>query len=160
MNIKIKLFFSLSLIYPMILNADFTCSTNVLYTWTKEDKVSTVPYKQIEAQGIDEESAKENIMKMGFPIKQHAFEACRLEHQNFAACLSTKLKSFTTTNANLGFKSKDLITDAIKSDCENVSGLCKEAKLDEIICKEIIVKKDEEVVDDTDDKKKAKNKKK
>lgn len=137
--------------------AEYKCSTSVSYIWTKEEVQNEVPFKKIEVIGKDEEEAKEKLSSISFQEKKHAFEACKLEHQNYSSCLATKLKTVSTSKIGMSFNSKDMIEEAIKKDCGIISGLCKEIKMSKVTCKE--VKKEEVKEVETEEESKDKKKK-
>lgn len=138
--------------------AEHRCSTSISYVWIKGEAQNEVPFKKIEVMGKDEEDAKEKLNLVSFQEKKHAYEVCKLEHQNYSACLATKLKTVSTSNINISFNSKALIEEAIKKDCDAISGLCKETKMEEVVCKEI--KKEEALEEQAEEKTKDSKKKK
>lgn len=161
--LSILLCFCCSL-YSTTASADFTCSTTLSYKWIKTEagskaqvpasstpqaekggegaaasEPSIVTLTAIEKSGVDEAAAKAALQVEVSKGKIRASDACQRDHESFATCMVTKLKSDSSTLGVLSFSARKKVEEAIAADCKAQQGTCLTVESSEPKCVEKIV---------------------
>jgi hypothetical protein len=123
---------------PLKLLAEFSCKTEVIYTWKKDDLEKKVIYKNLYADFSSEEQGKIYLKREGERTKLAALKECNRNHENLANCIVSKLKNLAGTSASLGFKSRSMLEAAVEQDCKLQTGVCIGSELSEIVCQKNI----------------------
>lgn len=126
--------------------SEFLCRTEISYKWKreKEEVASESLYSSLEQKGVDEKSAKDQLLQKVPREKGKALEHCRKHHQNLAGCIATKYGSVASVLQTLGFSARKAVQDAIAEDCGNLQGQCGEIVSSDPVCQELVAAEGEE----------------
>ncbi len=156
---------------------DVVCQSDVFFSWQKRPKekkdeqgriIVEAPPPPVEAffatistSGIAETDVRTRLNSMLPQAKAQALERCRSTHEDFAGCISNRLRSQAADYNVLDYSARHSVLAAIENDCSYALGTCLAAASKDIRCflnKPLEVKASEGSA--PDDKKDAKEKKK
>ena len=118
----------------------------------KKEKVRESYWGVIVAEGDKKEDAEKNLNYMLLEKQGDILSECKLEHESFSGCISSKYKKLKTDLESSSFIIRKQIEDSIKLDCENIVGDCQGVVKRDVLCEEIKEINPEE--EETDDKSK------
>jgi len=117
---------------------DFTCRSDVSYSWKKEkeEHPSDVFSSTIQASGVTEDAAKAALADMGAREQGKAMVDCRKEHENRSGCIAAKYAANGSVIQLMKGEARKALEDAIVSDCAVAQGGCIKATIGEPKCSE------------------------
>lgn len=160
--IRDKLVFITLLCFPSVALAEFSCVSEVTYKWlyTKEEVASPVgrsdksekgakpeietkelevPWSTLVEFAPEQVEAKIKLEEKLRVEKRRAYEECVRAHENFSGCFSAKFQAQSQGVQTLSWRARQILEDAIKSDCTKTQGKCLGANSSEITCTEKVV---------------------
>ena len=127
--------------------SSWSCSSQVSYSWKSQSSAkSKVGDSKVEHEVFDrtvkvigegEKEAKDSLKKRILVAERQALEKCSSQHENFARCYASRLKSLSAALRIASFEGRKLLEESIERDCQLQNGLCVGTKSSAASCQEL-----------------------
>ncbi|MCB0340367.1 MAG: hypothetical protein KDD53_12220, partial [Bdellovibrionales bacterium] len=77
MNIKSIFAFGIVFLIPTHVLAEFTCKTNISYSWRRGESEENVHWVHLWEKSQDQDAAKQKLVELGIAERAKAMSACR-----------------------------------------------------------------------------------
>jgi len=144
-------------VVPTQVRAEFICTSEISYSWKKEEAELKVFHSSVKHLSTDEETGKRTIAAPLLTAESKAQRTCQSEHENLSGCLASKLNATTTARSIGSFSARKEIEKAIDADCKMSNGQCRGTSHTDVVCKEVVAPA-EEGAGKSDEKAKGKEK--